>query len=130
MAVLLILDPMIDIVGGNLSNYRDTGQGLAWLFAGYAVSAPWWHAQNYYYIHKQGGQLMRLVVLSTVLGIMFWLALMYILGEIGIYIGFFSLMLIRSLVVWMHARAVWSIRFAWHGPFIAICIIMAGFIIS
>jgi hypothetical protein len=118
------------MVGGNLTSYRDAGQGLTWLFAGYAVGMPWWHAQNYYYVNKQGGPLMRMVTLSTVLGLLVWFGLMMSLGAHGIYVGFFALMLIRSLVVWLHARALWPIRLMWHGPLVAVSMLLVGVLLA
>jgi O-antigen/teichoic acid export membrane protein len=129
-AVIFLLRPAVDLVGGNLVNYRDTGKDLAWLFAGYAVAIPWWHTQNYYYANKQGGALMWLVAFSTALGVIFWLSLMHNLGEQGIYAGFFVLMLIRSIVVWIHARLIWHIRLTWHGPLTAIVVLVIGVLVA
>lgn len=128
--VLLLLRPVIDITGGNLAGYRDAGKDLAWLFAGYAMCMPWWHTQNYYYLNKQGGPLMIMVMLSTTLGLMVWFGLMLMLGVDGIYIGFFVLMMIRSTVVWLHARAIWQIRLMWHGPLAAVSMLLVGLMIS
>lgn len=128
--MLLLFRPGIDVVGGNLIGYRDAGQGLAWLFAGYAMAVPWWHAQNYYYAHKQGESLMRLVAISSAVGILVWLGLMLTWGVHGIYSGFFALMLIRSVVVSLHARSIWRIRFTWEGPFVAACLLLAGLLMG
>lgn len=124
--VLLVLRPGLDMLGGNLSAYRDVGSGLFWLFAAYAVAIPWWHAQNYYYVRKQGQSLMRVVALTSVLGVVVWLVLMAALGSRGIYAGFFAMMLVRSLATWWRARSLWHIGLAWHGPVVAILLLAAA----
>ena len=121
--VLIILPLGLEVIGGNLASYRDSGKGLAWLYGGYAVAIPWWHAQNYFYMHKQGLPLMRTLVITTILGLTMWVMLMFSLGVPGIYVGFFMMMLIRSLAVWRDAHARWNILLTWHGP-VAACILL------
>jgi len=124
-AVVLVLPPLLGLAGGNLLQYRSIGPDLSWLFAGYAVAIPWWHAQNYFLVHGQGRQLMSVVIASTVAGVAVWLLMMWWLGVVGVYAGFMVQMLIRSACIWWVARRAWSLRLAWQGPALAL-VLLAG----
>jgi len=128
--LLILLRPAIDLFGGQLRSYRDITHGLDWLFAGYIVSIPWWHAQNYFYAHKEGGALLKRVSMATGLGLFAWVGLMLVLQEAGIYLGFCGLMLIRSLAVFEYAHKRWGIRLAWHGPALGGGLLLAGRLIG
>jgi O-antigen/teichoic acid export membrane protein len=121
-AFLAVLPYAQQLIGGNLSSYHVTG-GLAWLFAGYAVTIPWWHAQNYFLFKGEGSRLMRIVLATTVGGMIAWIGAMFIFGTGGIYVGFFLLMALRSAAIWLVARRLWSIRLAWQGPLLACALI-------
>lgn len=123
-AIIVVgLPYLLKLLGGNLAQY-DIADGLAWLFAGYAVTIPWWHAQNYFLVHGEGGRLMRIVVVTALLGMGAWFAAMLIFGSGGIYLGFFLLMLFRSIGIWFVARRFWAISLPWHGPALA-CVLIA-----
>lgn len=126
--MLLVAPPLIDLVGGNLVVYRDLGAELAFLLAGYAVSIPWWHTQNYFYVHGRGPSLMRIVLATNLVGLMIWIALMTQLGVMGVYIGFAAMTLLRSIGTWAVARRTWGLRFAWQGPLLALVLIAAGYL--
>lgn len=121
--ILLVLPYALKALGGNLSQY-DIVDGLAWLFAGYVVTIPWWHAQNYFLVHGEGARLMRIVVYTAVAGMLAWFGAMFVFGSAGIFLGFFFLMLSRSAGIWFAARRMWNIGLAWQGPAIA-CVLIA-----
>lgn len=122
VAFLVVLPHLQRLFGGNLSEYHVTG-GLAWLFAGYAVTIPWWHAQNYFLFKGEGARLMRIVLATTATGMLAWFGVMVALGPAGIYLGFFLLMALRSAGIWFVARRLWSIGLPWQGPAIACALI-------
>lgn len=119
-AMLFLLPPVVEAVGGNLLAYRGLIEELLLLLAGYAVSIPWWHTQNYYYVHGRGRALMQIVVITNLVGLALWLVLMAFAGVMGVYIGFFAQMLIRSIGAWFVARRAWQLHLAWQGPAIAL----------
>lgn len=127
-AMLMVAPPLIDLVGGNLSAYRDLGDELALLLAGYAVSIPWWHTQNYFYVHGQGAALMRIVLVTNIAGLAIWIALMASFGVIGVYLGFLVQMLIRSAGAWFIGRRTWGLRLAWHGPLLTLALVALGWL--
>lgn len=126
-ALLLLALPLItDSIGGNLRAYRGLTTELCILFAGYAVAIPWWHTQNYYLVHNRGPELMKVVVATSVLGLVAWAAAMWVLGVIGVYLGFMLNMLIRSLGALAWGRRYWALRLAWKGPAIALVLLSAA----
>ena len=58
---------------------------------------------------------MRVVVGTSVIGILVWFLLMLALGPIGIYIGFFVQMFLRSVGIFFYSRQFWPLRFGWTG---------------
>jgi O-antigen/teichoic acid export membrane protein len=124
--VLLAFTPAMDIAGGNLVKYRGLRFELFFLFLAYAVSIPWWHAQNYYYAHNKGRELLRVSLLSSLVGVLLWMAAALALGPLGAYVGFFFQMAARSWFALARARREWTIRIAWEGPVLAAGGMLAG----
>ena len=57
-AVLVAAPVVIQLVGGGLEAYRGLTRELLFLFLAYGFSTPWYHAQNYYFVHNKGKELM------------------------------------------------------------------------
>lgn len=130
-AVAIVLAPLtIDLIGGNLIAYRDMQIELTLLFAAYVILPPWWHAQNYFLIHGEGRQLMRIVLRTSLIGTAAWLLLMAVLGPIGIYIGFAVQMLVRMMGAVKNAGMRWPITIAWEGVAIGLALLCLGFSLS
>jgi O-antigen/teichoic acid export membrane protein len=128
--IVIVLPLVLNAAGGNLLQYRFVGADLTWLFAGYAVAIPWWHAQNYFLVYGQGRRLMFIVLYSTLAGVAVWLVLMKLMGVVGIYIGFMVQMLIRSACIWFVANRAWSLRLTWHGPVLALAVLAGARVVS
>jgi O-antigen/teichoic acid export membrane protein len=109
--VLFLYHPILNFFGGNLLQYQNNLSGLAWLLAGYIASIPWWHSQNYYYLNKKSVSFMNGVMISTSVGLIFWLIAISIWSVEGVYYGFFTMMLLRSLILWFRAKQLWALRF-------------------
>lgn len=130
-AVVIVLAPLsIDLVGGNLVAYRDMQLELTLLFAAYVVLPPWWHVQNYFLVHGEGRQLMRIVFRTSVVGTAMWILLMAMLGPIGIYIGFVVQMLVRMMGAVRYAGMRWPITIAWEGVVMGLILLGLGFSLS
>jgi hypothetical protein len=67
---------------------------------------------------------MRIVLVTSIMGIAVWLVLMWLLGPIGIYVGFLTQMLLRSVGITIAARRYWDVRVSWDG--VAAGILMNG----
>ncbi len=55
---------------------------------------------------------MYVVLLSSIIGLTVWLTLMTLLGAIGIYLGFFFQMMLRSIGISISVRQ-WPVRLSW-----------------
>lgn len=129
-AVLIVLPLMTGIAGEQLSAYHDVNSRLFFLLASYAIAIPWYHAQNYFFAHATGSELLKVTVVSGVIGIAVWIPLMVLLGEIGVYVGFFVFTAIRTLSVALKARSLWQTGLRFEGVLVAIMLQLAGLIAS
>jgi O-antigen/teichoic acid export membrane protein len=111
--VIAILPWAAGGIGGYLAAYGGMRLEMALLFSGYLLSIPWWHAQNYFLIANEGASLMRIVIWTGVAGVGAWGVSMFILGEIGIYMGFVFQIAMRSIAAWIYARERWQVSPPW-----------------
>jgi O-antigen/teichoic acid export membrane protein len=124
--VLLVFPGAMRVVGGNLLAYQDLTVELLLLFAAYAVSIPWWHAQNYFFANNQGHELMNVTIVGSIAGLLAWVAAALAWGVIGVYAGFFLQMLARSLAAFIAARRHWGVRLQWEGVVLSVLLMCAG----
>lgn len=128
--VIAIYPATIGVLGGKLIAYQAMNVELLLLFASYVLLSPWWHCQNYYLVHGKGQQLMKIVLVTSVVGVVTWLMLMWLLGPIGIYIGFMAQMLLRTSAIVAFAKKHWSVTIAWEGVALGLLLTLGGFVIS
>ncbi len=103
---------LLDFAGGQLSNYRDMRLEMWLIFSGYIILVLWTHCQNYLLVYDKGNLLMHVVLITSLIGVAVWIPLMLLLGPIGIYLGFFFQMLVRTLGIIIAARK-WHLRLCW-----------------
>jgi O-antigen/teichoic acid export membrane protein len=103
---------LLDFAGGQLSNYRDMRLEMWLIFSGYIILVLWTHCQNYLLVYDKGNLLMHVVLITSLIGVAVWIPLMLLLGPIGIYLGFFFHMLVRTLGIIIAARK-WHLRLCW-----------------
>jgi len=130
MSVIILLPPVLNFMGGNLAYYSSMEIEFFLLFAGYIILIPWWHCNNYFLAHDRGHSVMNIVLATSATGVALWLALMWLLGSIGIYIGFFAQMLMRSIGITLIARRLWPVHVSWTTPFAGILLAGAGLFIA
>jgi O-antigen/teichoic acid export membrane protein len=118
------------VVGGNLIHYQSLGPELLLLVSAYVVVIPYWHCQNYLLAFDQGSSIVKLHVTTGVIGMATLLGLIWLIGPLGIYIGFLVQMALRSAGALTIARAQWPITVSWGGVVGGIALATAGFIVS
>lgn len=129
-ALLIYSLPFISgLIGGNTNVYSENQHFLIFLVAGYVVLGPWWHCQNYFLAYNKGGELFNLTIISSLIGVCISLILMSTLGEIGVYIGFFIVMLIRALLIVRKSKKYWNLRVSWGSVFGGLFIVLLSFIL-
>ena len=120
----------IKVFGGNLVAYQSMNLELFFLFSSYVLLSPWWHCHNYFLAYDKGPSVMRVILITSVIGIIAWLMLMWQLGTIGIYIGFMTQMLLRSAGILFVAKKYWPVKMSWAGVTIGMLMTFIGFVFS
>lgn len=112
-AILALLPAVLPALGGNLAYYSTMRWELFFVMIAYVCLTPWWHCNNYYLAYDKGRNVRDIVLVTSAIGLGAWLLLMYSLGELGIYAGFFVQMLIRSVGIFLFARRNWDVKMVW-----------------
>lgn len=128
--VIIVYPFGVVFLGGNLLAYQSMSLELSLLFAAYVVLTPWWHCQNHFLAHAKGPSILKITLVTSTIGIGIWVTLMFLVGSIGIYLGFFSQMLVRALGIFVCARRIWPVDVSWSGSAIGTFMIFMGFVFS
>ncbi len=128
--IMLLLPLATSRLGGNFAAYHDVNDMLFFLLGAYAVSIPWYHAQNYFFAHGHGQSLLGVTVKSSILGLAIWLPLMLWLGEIGVYAGFMCFVGVRTLAIVLRARAEWKLGMRLECVAVALALMLLGKFVS
>ena len=103
---------LLAYAGGQLTSYRHMQLEMLLIFVGYISLVPFTHCQNYLLVYDKGKSLMYVALLTSIVGLTVWFALMTFLGAIGIYLGFFIQMMLRSIGISISVRQ-WPVRLSW-----------------
>ncbi len=128
--VVLLFPWAMQFAGGHLSAFRSLGLQVGLLFAGSVLLTPWWHCYNHFLAHGIGVAVLNITLVTSAVGLCVWVALMLLLGPIGIYIGFPAQMMLRSLGIVMLARRRWPVRISWDGVLLGLAMIGGGWFLS
>ncbi|MGA2399112.1 MAG: lipopolysaccharide biosynthesis protein [Steroidobacteraceae bacterium] len=128
--VAILLPWLTRLVGGNLRNYANMSVELSLLFSAYVILIPWWHCQNHFVAHNMGRTILRVVVSTSIAGVLCLLLLMWRFGSLGVYIGFLVQMLLRSIAIIFESRKHWPIRLDFSGILAGLGMLAAGFLVS
>jgi O-antigen/teichoic acid export membrane protein len=127
---LISLPPLLRAVGGNLASYASMGLEFFFVLAGYVFLSPWSHCHNYLLAYDKGRNVMHIVLITSAIGIVLWFALMWWLGPLGIYVGFFSQMVIRSLGIVLFTQGIWPVTIGWGSVGAGVLMTLGGLVVS
>lgn len=127
---ILILYPLATQWFQNLNKFGNPRLEMFLLFSAYIISIPWWHCQNYFMINDDGKTLMNVTIFSSFVGYIVWVLAMVVLGNIGIYLGFFIQTFLRTIFVYINASKKWNIRFDWKGVTTGLLILSLSFLLK
>jgi O-antigen/teichoic acid export membrane protein len=113
--LLFLYSPTLGLIGGNLAAYQSKDFELLLMIISYIFVIPWWHCHNYYIVNGKGGELLRVSLFTSLVGIVAWVMLMISFGSLGIYLGFLFQMFVRALGIVLAARKHWAVTIAWDG---------------
>ncbi len=128
--VTIALPWVVPILGGNLRNYQHMTLELALLFSAYVILVPWWHCQNHFLAHGMGSALLRITLVTSLFGIATLLLLMWLLGPIGVYLGFLAQMLLRTTAMVLEARRRWPVQISLSGVGVGLAMILMGLVLA
>jgi len=116
--VILVYKHVLSYVGGGLTAYLGMELELCFLLLAYVVYVPSWHCRNYFYVKTKGKDLMKISLLSGAIGVSLSIVSMFLLGSIGIYVGFLVIMAIQTFYMVYVSIREWDIQVSW----LAVCL--------
>lgn len=128
--VIISFPSAMRMLGGNLTAYSNMNLELSLLFSAYIILIPWWHCQNHFLSHGMGNSILRVTISTSIVGIIFLVILMWLLGPVGIYIGFALQMIVRSAGILLLAKRNWPVRVSWAGIAFGLIMICGGYVLS
>ncbi len=121
---------VVPILGGNLRDYQHMTLELALLFSAYVILVPWWHCQNHFLAHGMGRAVLKITLVTSLLGIGALLLLMWTLGGIGVYLGFFAHMVLRAAAIVWEARRHWPVQVSTSGIGVGLAMLLLGLVLA
>ncbi len=128
--LIALLPSTMKVLGGNLTYYESVSLELSLLVSAYVVLIPWWHCQNYLLAYDKGPLVMRVHLITGVIGTIAWVLFMLLMGRLGIYVGFLVQMLLRAAGTLVAARRHWPLKMSSEGIVGGVLIIFIGFLVS
>lgn len=128
--LVCLFSPVLSLIGGNLAIYQSMGFELFLMSCSYIFLLPWWHCHNYFILHGKSHDLLRVSLITSLVGVAISTILMVALGPLGIYLGFLAQTAIKALGMALAARKHWAVTVAWEGVVGGCLIALVGFGIS
>jgi len=124
--VVALFPRAMSTLGGNLIAYQSMRFELTFLLGSYVLQCPGWHCQNYYLAYGRGPELMKVMLATSVIGIAAWIGLMWVLGPIGVYLGFVMQVLLRTVGMVVVAKKYWPVTISWEGVAAGMLMVFVG----
>jgi len=128
--IVAVFPSTMRALGGNLLEYQSMNLELALMLAPWILEGPIRHCENYFMAYGRGRELMRVSVVSGLIGLATWAVLMIDLGPIGIYVGFALQKAVRLTGLIIMTRRQWEITVPWGGVAVGLGLIVVGFQMS
>jgi O-antigen/teichoic acid export membrane protein len=93
--------------------YAEDGLELGLLFISYVIYVAFYQVVSYYHVTGNASRLMRVQIISGTAGLALWIALIFILGVFGVFLGCAVFALVRSYMLYVDARRDWRISPTW-----------------
>ena len=118
---------VLDLIGGNLVNYKDFQFELMLIFLSYLTLTSWWNSYNYFLYFGKGKLVFKIVIISSSIGLFIWVLLIYFLKDIGVYIGFLIQMMLRALVINIYSKQLYNVNYNWLYLLLSFCILISTY---
>ena len=110
--ILAVYEPLLLFAGGNLVLYSDFAIELTFIFASFIVYTPVWHCRNHLYLKSDGLSILKLTILSSLIGMLFLSIFIFLIGDMGIYVGIFALACFQVLFFCIYVNNSFNASFA------------------
>lgn len=121
----VLVFPHLALLSPNLAAYTTHTNEVSYLFAAYVLVVPWYHASSYYYVNGKGDLLMSNLVVSGVLGLAAWIALLALFGLTGVFVGFMLNTALKAFLAWRDAARRWPLQNEWRECIAVAVIVLA-----
>ena len=129
-AIIIVFNQRIcETIGGNVTQYANLRLEMLLIFCTNIAAIPYCHCLNYHLVFDKGILLMRTTIFSSLLGLLLWGFFMFYFGAIGIYVGVFTQIILRSIFISWNSRE-WKVNPCWTGVICGIAIGFLGFYIA
>ena len=118
---------VLDLIGGNLVNYKDFRFELMLIFLSYLTLTSWWNSYNYFLYFGKGKLVFKIIIISSSIGLFIWVLLIYFLKDIGVYIGFLIQMMLRALVINIYSKQLYNVNYNWLYLLLSFCILISTY---
>tara|TARA_Y100000768_G_scaffold125687_1_gene93158 strand:+ start:8398 stop:9795 length:1398 start_codon:yes stop_codon:yes gene_type:complete len=129
-AIIILYPTAIRIFGGNLDAYSNMQFELYLLLTSFIIYTPVWHYRLHYYVRSFGNKLMKINLLSSVVGIVATIFFIKNYGSLGIYIGFMSHNIINLLCMMFFSNREWNIIINWSCFWLSLSIGLTAFLLN
>ncbi len=129
-AIIVIYPLLLKMIGGNLLSYVDMKLELYLILLSYIIYTPIWHYRIHFYANSMGNSLMKVTIISSILGLISMILFINFFDNIGIYYGFLSMTLINLLLTSIVALKKWRLNINWIGIIIGTTISLITFYLS
>ena len=125
---------IINIIGGNALEYQPYLLELALILSSFIVYVPAWHCRNHMYVKLEGKNMLVITSLATIMGLIILSFLVFIYGDIGVYIGVFTISLLQSTFFVIYVVRKWKATIPYKSVVFSLVLIVivyeANFILS
>lgn len=129
VVVIAITSALLDIsVGYNLVHVIQNTHYLSVCLAAILICIPLWEIQNYYVRDGASRKYSRYTIFSSILGLLGWIAMVFLFQERGVYWGFFFMNFAKTtfFVINSSKNSYYASTY-WPALFLAAIVILFGF---
>jgi O-antigen/teichoic acid export membrane protein len=130
VAIILFI-PLISFhFGGNLLLYTKESIYLFLIVASYVVLPHYWNVQNYYMAYGRGLDLFKNLLISSFFGLFSLMLAIVFYGELGIYIGLFSISLLKTIIIYLQGRKLWDLNFSFRFVYLSLFSLLVLYVVQ
>lgn len=128
--VVIFYQPVLDFLGGNLLNYRNSVLELSLILASFVIYTPVWHCRNHLYLKAEGLIMLKISIFSSLIGYLLMIVSIWAIGDVGVYIGVLGLSVTQVFCFGWYSYRKWAPSFAFGAIFIGLLIVFGSYVLA